>query len=469
MKRLLQLLWRQVQLVYRLTFQPDLDSAIYLNRTRLNIAALTMLGLDAIYTALWIWVFDDTAGSAQLLALAAGTSLVAFLNLQWRFIPKISQLAVVIFCLWLNMPVLALYIYVIVDPPVKALANTIVLLMLYMHLQDWRSSLLGVILAAAVVPFCHFLSMGSWPAWPPLLQIFILCSAMGGAVIVAASSANITKMRKRYAQKVLRVTQEQLRPALQLQTELLGNMRYEARNILQDERQRLAVDRLAQNLEAQIVQLQGDVARLVRGGGQPLGDWQAIGMLRSSDIVLMTRQDLMASYHFLAEDLDAALLPHVQDDVIIEANGAEISQALSALLAAMLKAAGLGEKASATPSTSTSLPPVFILHCWQHAHMGKLRISLQAPEQPAHPDRPSVDATADATEGVRSAQASEQAHPSVSPHHSLPPFTAYIFRLFHVRWQIHAHFANGAPSDITLSCPLPSHSGAGQPASTDPT
>ena len=66
MKRLPQLLWRQMQLVYRLTFQPDLDSAIYLNRTRLNIAALTMMGLDAIYTALWIWVFDDTAGSAQL-------------------------------------------------------------------------------------------------------------------------------------------------------------------------------------------------------------------------------------------------------------------------------------------------------------------------------------------------------------------------------------------------------------------
>ena len=97
--------------------------------------------------------------------------------------------------------------------------------------------------------------------------------------------------------------------------------------------------------------------------------------------------------------------------------------------------------------------------------MGKLRISLQAPEQPAHLDHPNTDAT----EGARSTQASEQAHPSASPHHSLPPFTAYIFRLFHVRWQIHAHFANGAPSDITLSCPLPSHSGAGQPASTDPT
>lgn len=429
MNSLLTAIGQQLRLVYRLTFHPNLDSTIYLNRTRLNIAALSMLVLDAIYALLWIWVFKETTGSAYVLVLAACSSALALMNLQWRFIPKISQLAVVIFCLWLNMPVLAFYIYFIVAAPVQALANTIILLMLYMHIQDWRSSLVGVILAAAISPLLYFLSMGTWPAWPPLLQIFILCSAIAGAVVVAASSANITKMRQHYAQKVLQVTQEQLRPTLQLQTELLGNMRYEARNILQDERQRLALDQLAQSLQAQMTQLQNDVTSLVQAGANNLGDLQTVGMLHTSDILQMVRHDLMANYHFQAQHLNAALQPHLQDDVVIEANGAEISQALAAMLAPMLQTA-----------EQVQQQPVFILHCWRHAHIGKLRIHLHRP----------------ASRG--------SALPL--PPNDLPPFTTYIFRLFHVSWQIHASFTNGVPSDITLSCPLPSHAGTAPPPHT---
>lgn len=432
MKSLLARVWQQLQLVYRLTFQPDLDSAIYLNRTRLNIAALSMLVLDAVYVLLWLWVFNKTTGSIYVLALAASASALAFVNLQWRFIPKVSQLAVVIFSLWLNMPVLAFYIYCIAASPVQALANTIILLMLYMHIQDWRSSLLGVVLAAAVSPVLYFFGMGTWPAWPPLLQIFILCSAIVGAVVVSASSANITKMRKYYAQKVLKVTQEQLRPALQLQTELLGNMRYEARNILQDERQRLALDELAQNLQAEITQLQDCVMRLVQAGPGNLGHVQAIGMLHTSEILRMVRHDLMANYHFQAQDLDAMLRPQLHDDVVIEANGAEISQALAAMLAPMLQAAGQVQQQA-----------TFTLDCWQHAHTGKLRIHLQTPEN------------------ANSAPSSHHASSNLAPRpNHLPPFTAYIFRLFHVSWQVHASFAGGIPSDITLSSPLPSHAGA---------
>jgi hypothetical protein len=419
----------QLQTIYRLTFHPDLDSTVYLNRTRLNIAAITMLILDAVYALLWLWVFDDTAANWHVLLLAAGVSALAFLNLQWRFIPKISQLAVVIFCLWLNMPVLAFYIYFIVATPVQALANTIVLLMLYMHIQDWRSSLIGVLLAAVASPLLYWLGVGHWPAMPPLLQIFILASAIGGAVVVAATSANITKMRKRYAEKVLKTTQAQLRPALQLQTELLGNMRYESRNILQNDGQRLALDKLAQDLQTQIAQLQVDVAKLVQAGsGQlgELGDWQSVGMLRTSDILRMAWQDLMANYHFTAPQLKAALLPQLQDDVVIEANGAEISQALAALLAAMLQAA-----------LQNQAPGVFHLRCWRQGHIGKLHIQLQNPE--AEP-------------------------PPTYPPQELPPFTAYVFRLFHISWQIHARFSNGQPADITLSCPLPSHEGTGSKA-----
>ena len=416
----------QLHKIYRLTFQPDLDSAIYLNRTRLNIAAITMLILDAVYALLWLWVFDDTAASVHVLLLAAGVSALALLNLQWRFIPKLSQLAVVIFCLWVNMPVLAFYIYFIVATPVQALANTIVLLMLYMHIQDWRSSLIGVLLAAAASPLLYWLGVGHWPAMPPLLQIFILASAIGGAVVVAATSANITKMRKRYAEKVLKTTQAQLRPALQLQTELLGNMRYEARNILQNDGQRLALDKLAQDLQTQIMQLQLDVARLVQAGAGQLGDLQSVGMLRTSDILRMTQQDLISSYHLTAPQLKATLLAQLQDDVVIEANGAEISQALAALLAPMLQAAAQNQP-----------PGVFHLNCWRQGHIGKLRIQLQ-----------NEDAQSSAS----------------SPAHELPPFTTYIFRLFHISWQIHARFSNGQPADITLSCPLPSHEGTGRKA-----
>jgi hypothetical protein len=42
----------------------------------------------------------------------------------------------------------------------------------------------------------------------------------------------------------------------------------------------------------------------------------------------------------------------------------------------------------------------------------------------------------------------------------LPPFSSYIFRLFHISWQVHARFDNGSPADITLSYPLPSHPSA---------
>lgn len=432
MKRLFTLAWQQLQLVYRLTFQPNLDSAIYLNRTRLNIATLTMLALDAVYAMLWLWVFDDTRGSAHVLVLASSFSALAFINLQWRFIPKISQLAVVILCLWLNMPVLAFYIYFLVSPPVQALANTIILLMLYMHIQDWRSSLIGVLLAAAMTPLLYFFSMGIWPAWPPLLQIFILASAIGGAVVVAATSANITKMRKRYAQKVLQVTQTQLRPAVQLQTELLGNMRYEARNILQNERQRLELDQLAQELQTHIVQLQRELARLIKTGSGNSSDLQAMGLLRTSDILAMVRHDLMTSYHFAADYLDAVLVSNLQDDVVIEANGAEISQALAALLASMLQAA---------QQTQNENPSFFTLSCWQQAHQGKLRIRWQLPENAA----PAPEASTGA--GARTDS-------------DLPLFTTYIFRLFHVSWQIHSRFDSGQPADLTLTCPLPSHAGA---------
>jgi len=416
----------QLQTIYRLTFHPDLDSTVYLNRTRLNIAAITMLVLDAVYALLWLWVFDDTAASVHVLLLAASVSALAFLNLQWRFIPKISQLAVVIFCLWLNMPVLAFYIYFIVATPVQALANTIVLLMLYMHIQDWRSSLIGVVLAAAASPLLHWLGVGHWPAMPPLLQIFILASAIGGAVVVAATSANITKMRKRYAEKVLKTTQAQLRPALQLQTELLGNMRYEARNILQNDGQRLALDQLAQDLQAQITQLQVDVARLVRAGSEQLDGLQSVSMLRTSDILRMAKEDLIASYHFTATQLQAALLEQLQEDVVIEANGAEVSQALATMLAPMLQAA-----------LQSQPPGVFHLRCWREGHIGQLRIQLKNPV--AEP-------------------------PPACPPRELPPFTAYVFRLFHISWQIHARFSNGQPADITLSCPLPSHEGTGRKA-----
>lgn len=429
MKSIFPRIGQQLQRVYRLTFHPDLDSALYLNRTRLNIAAFSMLVLDAIYALLWLTIFKEVQASPYVLIMAASASALAFLNLQWRFIPKISQLATVVLCLWLNMPVLAFYIYFIVATPVQALANTIVLLILYMHVQDWRSSLIGVLLAAAASPVLYWLGVGHWPAMPPLLQIFILASAIGGAVVVAATSANITKMRKRYAEKVLQNTQRQLRPALQLQTELLGNMRYEARNILQNDGQRLALDKLAEDLQAQIVQLQVDVAKLVQAGsGQlgELGDWQSVGMLRTSDILRMAWQDLMANYHFTAPQLKAALLPQLQDDVVIEANGAEISQALAALLAAMLHAAAQNQT-----------PGVFHLRCWRQGHIGKLHIQLQNPE--AEP-------------------------PPTCPPQELPPFTAYVFRLFHISWQIHTRFSNGQPADITLSCPLPSHEGTGSKA-----
>jgi len=298
--------------------------------------------------------------------------------------------------------------------------------MLYMHIQDWRSSLIGVVLAAAASPLLHWLGVGHWPAMPPLLQIFILASAIGGAVVVAATSANITKMRKRYAEKVLKTTQAQLRPALQLQTELLGNMRYEARNILQNDGQRLALDQLAQDLQAQITQLQVDVARLVRAGSEQLDGLQSVSMLRTSDILRMAKEDLIASYHFTATQLQAALLEQLQEDVVIEANGAEVSQALATMLAPMLQAA-----------LQSQPPGVFHLRCWREGHIGQLRIQLKNPV--AEP-------------------------PPACPPRELPPFTAYVFRLFHISWQIHARFSNGQPADITLSCPLPSHEGTGRKA-----
>lgn len=420
MKSIFARIGQQLQRVYRLTFHPDLDSALYLNRTRLNIAAFSMLVLDAIYALLWLTIFKEVQASPYVLIMAASASALAFLNLQWRFIPQISQLATVVLCLWLNMPVLAFYIYTIAPLPEQALANTIILLMLYMHIQDWRSSLAGVLLAALLSPFFYFLGLGTWPAWPPILQIFILCSAIAGAVVVSASSANITKMRKNYATKVLKVTQEQLRPALQLQTELLGNMRYEARNIVQNERERLALDQLAQNIETEILDLQREVAHLLQAGTTHLSELQAIGILYTSDIMHMVRHDLIANYHFQAQELDAMLKPHLQDDVVIEANGAEISQALAAMLAPMLQSLA-----------QTQQSTHFILHCWRQAHIGKLRIHLEKPE---HIDR------------------------SLAPQQNpLPPFTSYIFRLFHISWQLHASFNNGVPCDITLSCPLPSH------------
>jgi hypothetical protein len=439
MKRIPPFIWQQLQLAYRLTFKPNLDSAIYLNRTRLNIATLTMLALDAIYAMLWLWVFNEAASPVGFLLVAAGCAGLAFLNLQWRFIPKISPLAVVVFCLWLNMPVLALYIYFIDASPVQALANAIVLLMLYMHIQDWRSSLLGVILAAVLTPTLYWWTTGAWPAWPPILQIILFCSALAGAVVVAASSANITKMRQRYAQKVLQVTQMQLRPALQLQTELVGNMRYEARNILQDERQRLELDQLAQDLQTHITQLQRDVAQLVQAGVHQLGDLETIGLLRSSDILAMVRHDLMVNHHFAADYLDAALVPNLQDDVVIEANGAEISQALGALIASMLHAAAQSPEQQPGQQDAVS-PPVFIIHCWKQAQRGKLRIGLPSLMQAKKTKK----------------------WGAIARHNTgdLPPFSSYIFRLFHISWQVHARFDNGSPADITLSYPLPSHPSA---------
>ena len=99
MKSIFPRIGQQLQRVYRLTFHPDLDSALYLNRTRLNIAAFSMLVLDAIYALLWLTFFKEVQASPYVLIMAASASALAFLNLQWRFIPKISQLATVVLCL----------------------------------------------------------------------------------------------------------------------------------------------------------------------------------------------------------------------------------------------------------------------------------------------------------------------------------------------------------------------------------
>ena len=85
MKSIFARIGQQLQRVYRLTFHPDLDSALYLNRTRLNIAAFSMLVLDAIYALLWLTIFKEVQASPYVLIMAASASALAFLNLQWRF------------------------------------------------------------------------------------------------------------------------------------------------------------------------------------------------------------------------------------------------------------------------------------------------------------------------------------------------------------------------------------------------
>ena len=416
-------LWPRLLRIYHLTFHPDLESALYLNRSRLNLACLTALGLDLLYALLWLWLFPHLQQSPAFLGLSTLCSALALLNLHYRFIPWVSQLAVVLITLWLNIPVLAFLIYLSIDPHVHALANTIILLLLYMHLQDWRSSLIGIFLASLLAPLVYFWGMGHWPVAPPFLQIFMLCTILGGVIVVALSSADLSAVRKQHAHKVLQVTQEQLRPALLLQSELVGNLRYEARNLLEDERQRLQLDQLAADIKVQVEHLGEEIARLVRSGGAGLGNWQTLGLLSTSHILHMVRSDLMAHYHFDALFLDHSLRPELQADVVIEANAAEISQALAALLELMLKAS----LALRDPSLH------FRLRCWSQNHIGKLRIQARARHSSWRAPAPDSSVT-------------------------LPAFTTYIFQLFHISAQVHAIFPDGSPADIELHCPLPSHS-----------
>lgn len=102
MRRILPAILRQLQLVLQLAFRPDFDSSIYLDRTRLNIATASLLLLDAFYALMLLYVVKGSAHSAHLLLIVTICTAMACLNLQWRFVPVISPLAVVIFCLWLN-------------------------------------------------------------------------------------------------------------------------------------------------------------------------------------------------------------------------------------------------------------------------------------------------------------------------------------------------------------------------------
>jgi hypothetical protein len=250
----------------------------------------------------------------------------------------------------------------------------------------------------------------------------MLSTVLGGAIVVAISSASVTKIRKQYAQKVLKVTQEQMRPALVLQSELIGNMRFEAKNILQDEHQRFALDSIATEMKSQVDQLGADIARLVKTSSTGENSWQAIGIMRISDILVMTRNDLLSHYHFSETVLDEALTQDLLQDIAIEANGAEISQAMASLIAPMLMArAQLPEDQR----------PHIALTAARHGHTGKIHLTTQPAFSPQLPER------------VRDTP--------------IPPFAAYVFRLFHITWQIQSVFADGSPASMALTCPLPSH------------
>jgi hypothetical protein len=424
MKRIIPYAWRQLKLIFQLAFHPDLDSSVYLNRTRLNIAIGVILLLDLVYVLMWSLIFKDSQSlghthehNLNLLATAASIAALAGLNLQWRFIPKISPLALCIFCLWLNLPLLAFYNYLVVKPHLQALATTIIILMMYMHIQDWRVSLTGVFLAAIAAPLVYWFKFDAWPVLPSLLQGFILASAIGGAVVVSATTANITKMRKRYTEKVLKISAEQMRTALELQTELIGNLRYEARNIIKNEAQRLALDCLALDMDAQMEHLRREIKRLNQTGEKNLQDWEKQGLLRTSDILAMARYDLANSYHFAENFLEAALKTELQDDVILEGNGVETSQAIASLIAPILHACQIQGHEH----------PMLNLRCWSERNLGKLHIFAINKEGLSQPT---------------SASAVE-----------LAPFTAYVFHQMHVTWQVQTIFADGTPADMTLTAP----------------
>jgi hypothetical protein len=199
-------------------------------------------------------------------------------------------------------------------------------------------------------------------------------------------------------------------------------MRFEAKNILQDEHQRLALDNIAAQIKSQVDQLGTDIARLVKTSNTGTDSWQAIGIMRISDILVMTRNDLVAHYHFSETLLDEALTQDLLQDIAIEANGAEISQALASLISLML---------IARAQLPEDQRPQIALTASRHGYTGKIHLKTQPAFSP-HPH-----------ERVRDT--------------SIPPFAVHVFRLFHITWQIQSIFADGSPAAIELTCPLPSH------------
>lgn len=429
--------WRGMHQLYLWSFQPDPNSIFYLNRNGLNIVTLAMFFFDLLFGAFWAYLHPEAGIPPWLNFLFAFYAALAFINLHLRFIPWFSQLAIVVGCLWLNLPFFAFYIYLSAPHHADTLANAAVLLILYPHLKDWRSATVDIIETAIAAPMLIYFIHGSVPH-PPLLQVLMLVMIISGSLTVAIFTASREKMRSRYARKVLTVTERQLEPMLQLQNDLIGNLRYEAKNIMQDDEQRMRVVALAEHMQEQVSHLQENLAVLSQTGSDS-ADLGSTKTWQMSDLLNLALHDLPQLYALEPQALQARIQLDVQSDFLIDAN-AELAHALAALFHAMLNTTEADDtgaaEATAAEATDTAPTHTLRIHCQRKwGHKGLLRLE---------------------TSGLGSSTTLSAEKMQAA----LPLFAVYVFKRYEVRAKVLQVREDLTPTQIELWCFQPTHAGA---------